>query len=289
MRRWIIIILLILFIANTVYGTSGFAITLGEATDANSAWKDSIMNYFKSHTDKDVKSATTKIITAAEVNSISKNVTGKTYSSDQVVSCAMVDLGYDQGIKIIVDKNKIKVVTAKMYANALKSSGIENGYVVVSSPVESSGEAALAGVLKSYEIAVGANIPEEAKKAAIEELYAETQIVNQTGQDPDKIAELFEKVKNETQAKNLQDAAQIKIIVLNIAASMNINLTDQQAQQIANAVANSQKAQSSLTEFKTQLQNVTKEMFQAGDIWTQIMNYLQWIVDYIKQLIYGQK
>ncbi|HEX3014391.1 MAG TPA: DUF1002 domain-containing protein, partial [Methanobacterium sp.] len=31
-----------------------------------------------------------------------------------------------------------------MYANALKSLGIQNGYVVVTSPVQASGESALA-------------------------------------------------------------------------------------------------------------------------------------------------
>src|SRR5664280_2991791 len=115
------------------------------------------------------------------------------YPSSQIFSCAMVDLSYNQGIDVVVDTSKITVVTPKMYANALKSTGINNGYVVVSSPVSASGEAALAGVLESYEIAVGTPIPDQAKKAATEELYTETQIVNQTGQNPDKIADLFSK------------------------------------------------------------------------------------------------
>jgi uncharacterized protein YpuA (DUF1002 family) len=42
--------------------------------------------------------------------------------------------------------------------------------------------------------------------------------------------------------------------VINIAATLNIDLTDDQAQQIADAVANSQKAQDSLTDFKNQLE-----------------------------------
>ena len=47
-----------------------------------------------------------------------------------------------------------------MYATALKSTGIESGYVVVTSPVSATGESALTGVMKSYEIAVGTPIPE---------------------------------------------------------------------------------------------------------------------------------
>lgn len=288
MKKIIAVVLLVLMTISPIYGASGFAVTIGVATNSNEAWKNSVMDYFQSHTDKNVNTATTKLVVASEVNKISQNITGRTYSSSQIYSCAMVDLNYSQGIKIIVDNSKIKVVTPKMYANALKSSGIENGYVVVTAPVQSSGEAALAGVLKSYEIAVGAKIPDSVKKAATEELYTETKIANQTGQDPDKIADLFEQVKNEVQKQNLQDPSQIKIIVINIAGNLNINISDSQAQQIADAIANSQKVQGDLSEFKSQLQNVTDQLTQANGILDQIMQYLQMAFDYIKNLISGQ-
>jgi uncharacterized protein YpuA (DUF1002 family) len=288
MKKLIVGCLLLLMALSPIYGASGFAVTLGETTYNNPQWKSSTLDYFQSHTDKNVSNATTKLITASEVNQIAKGITGRTYSSKQIFSSAMVDLSYNNGIKIIVDKSKIGVVTPKMYANALKSSGIENGYVVVTAPVQSSGEAALTGVLKSYEVAVGTPIPESAKKAATEELYTEDQIANQTGQNPDKIADLFEQVKNEVQKQNLQDPAQIKVIVINIANNMNINISDQQAQQIANTIANSQKVQGDLTVFKQQLQNVTNQVSQSGGILDQIMGYIQAAIDYIKGLIYGQ-
>jgi uncharacterized protein YpuA (DUF1002 family) len=280
--------LIILVVAlSPVYSAQGLAITYGEATYSNQALKDSMYSYFQSKSDKDLKDATSRVITASEVNSISKDITGKSYKSSQIVSCALVDLSYNQGIKIIVDTSKVKIVTSKMYATALKSSGIENGYVVVSSPTVASGESALAGVLKSYEIAVGTSIPPEAKKAATEELYVETQVVNQTGQNPDTIAELFDKTKTEVQKQNLQDPAQIKIIVINIANNMNINLSDQQAQQIADALANSQKAQGSLTEFKNQLQQATQQANDAQGILAQITAFLEGIFNYLQGL-FGQ-
>lgn len=288
MKKVIAGILLLLMAISPIYAASGFAVTFGETTYANSGWKDSMMSYFQSHTDKNVSSATQKVITASEVNDISKNITGRTYSSNQIFSCAMVDLSYSSGIKVIVDNSKINVVTPKMYANALKSLGINNGYVVVTAPVQSSGESALAGVLKSYEIAVGAPIPDSAKKAATQQLFTEEQIANQTGQNPDKIASLFEQAQNQVQSQNLQDPAQIKVIVINVANSMNINISDSQAQQIANTLANSQKVQGDLAGFKQQLQNVTNQSQQAQGILNQIMNYLQSAFDYIKGLIFGQ-
>ncbi len=285
MRRLLLMLIIIVVALSPVYSAQGLAITYGETTYSNQAYKDSMYNYFQSHSDKDLKDANYRVITASEVNAISKNITGRNYKSSQIFSCALVDLSYSQGIKIIVDTSKVKTVTSKMYATALKSSGIGNGYVVVSSPVVASGESALAGVLKSYEIAVGTPIPDEAKKAATEELYVETQLVNQTGQNPDTIADLFDKTKVEVQKQNLQDPAQIKIIVINIANNMNINLSDQQAQQIANAISNSQKAQGSLTEFKNQLQQATREAAPDQGILAQITAFLENLFNYLQGLL----
>ncbi len=275
MKKILIGIIVVLMALTPIYSASGFVITLGEATDANSAWKNSVMNYFKSNTDKNISNATTRVITASEVNLISQNISGTTYTASEIVSCAMVDLSYTPGIKVVVDKSKINLVTPKMYENALKSTGINNGYVVVTSPVSATGESALAGVLKSYEIAVGTPIPDNAKKAATQEIYTQSNIANQTNQSADQIAILFEKVQTEVQNKNITDTTQITNIVINVANSMNINLTDQQAQQIATSLSNAQQAQGSLTDFKNSLNNATQQASQSSGIINQILTYLQ--------------
>ena len=279
--------LLVLVLIAPIYAVSGFSITLGEATNNNAAYKNSMLSYFQSKTDKNITDANTKVITASEVNSVSKNVTGLVYPSSKIFSCAMVDLSYQNGIKVIVDKSKVTVVTPQMYANALQSSGIDRGYVVVSSPVPATGEAALAGVLKSYEIAVGTTIPEEAKKASTEELYLETQLVNQTGQNGDKVAQLFSDVKNQTQNQNLQNPDEIKVIVVNVANQMNINLSDNQTQQIADSVANSQKVRSNLTNFQDKLQGISQQVSNPGFI-DQVTSFLQEILNYVQGLVSGQ-
>jgi uncharacterized protein YpuA (DUF1002 family) len=289
MKKYLVGFIFVLMVLSPIYATTGFAITYGETTYANSNWKNSMDTYFQTKTTKNVSDATTKVVTASEVNAISSNITGKTYPSSQIYSCAMVDLSYNKGINVSVDTSKITVVTPKMYENALKSTGIDNGYVVVSSPVSATGEAALAGVLRSYEIAVGTPIPDQAKKAATQELYTETQIANQTGQNPDEISNLFSNVTDQIQAQNLTDPNQIVVIVNNVAATMNINLTQNQSQQIANSLADSQNAQASLTDFKKQLQSVSNQAAQSGGILDQIMSFLQGILNYISNLISGQK
>lgn len=289
MKKILVGLIFVLMVLSPIYGASGFAITYGETTYANSDWKNSMNSYFQSKTTKNISNATTKVVTASEVNAISSNITGRTYPSSQIYSCAMVDLSYNKGINISVDTSKITVVTPKMYENALKSTGINNGYVVVSSPVSASGEAALAGVLNSYEVAVGTPIPDQAKKAATEELYTETQIANQAGQNPDQISNLFSNVTDEIQAKNITDPNQIVVIVNNVAGNMNINLSTQQVQQIANSLADTQKAQSSLTDFKNQLQNVSNQASQSGGIIDQIISYIQSILNSLSNFISGQR
>jgi uncharacterized protein YpuA (DUF1002 family) len=284
MKKILIGILVVLMALSPIYSASGLVITLGEATAANSAWQNSVMNYFKSNTDKDLNNATTRIITASEVNLISQNISGKTYSASDIVSCAMVDLSYTPGIKVVVDQSKITLVTPKMYENALKSTGITNGYVVVTSPVSATGESALAGVLKSYEIAVGTSIPDNAKKAATQEIYTQSNIANETNQSADKIALLFEKVQTEVQNNNITNVTQIQNIVINVANTMNINLTDQQAQQIATSLSNAQQAQGSLTDFKNNLQNATQQASQSSGVINQIWTYIQSLFTYVQGL-----
>ncbi len=275
MKKILLGILVILMTLVPIYSASGLVITLGEATADNSVYKNTVINYFQSNSDKNMSDATTSVITASEVNLISENISGTTYTSNEIVSCALVDLSYSPGIDVVVDTSKITLVTPKMYENALKSTGITNGYVVVTSPVSATGESALAGVLKSYEVATGTTIPDDAKKAATQTIYTQSDIANQTNQSADTIADLFEKAQTEVQNQNLTNVTQIQTIVINVANDMNINLTDDQAQEIATSLSNAQQAQGSLGDFKSSLENATQEASQSSGILNQIWTYLQ--------------
>ncbi len=284
MKKILIGILVILMALAPIYSATGLVVTLGEGTNTNSAYKNAVMDYFNSNTDKNLDNSTVRVITASEVNSISQNISGTTYTPNQILSCAMVDLSYSPGIKIIVDKSKITLVTPKMYENALKSTGITDGYVVVTSPVSASGESALAGVMKAYEIAVGEEIPDEAKQAATQELYTQSNIANETNHTPDEIADLFERVQTDVQNQNITNINDIKVIVINVANQMNINITDQQADQIAGSLSNTQQAQGSLEQFKTSFQNATQQATESQGFLNQMWNYLDSFLSYVQGL-----
>ncbi len=288
MKKLIAGLILLLILISPLYAVSGFSITIGETTNNNPTYKNTMLNYFQSNTDLNISQANVTVITAAEVNNISKNVTGRVYGSNQIFSCALVDLSYSDGINVLVDQSKITVVTPQMYANALKSTGIDKGYVVVSSPVKATGESALAGVLKSYELAVGTELPPEAKEAATQEMLLETNLVNETNQSSDQISTMMSSIINQTQAQNIQDPAQIKVIVINVANEMNINLTENQTQEIANTIANSQQIQGNLTDFKQQLDGISQQVSQNTDLLNQILSFFQEIINYIQGLTSGQ-
>ena len=135
-------------------------ITYGETTYNNANYKSVVDDFFKQQAHVDVKSIDSKIITAGEVNKVASTITGKTYTSGQIFSSALVDLSEQGNIKVTVDKSKITTITADMYISALKSAGITHGHVYVTSPVSATGESALAGIMNAYEQVTDVEIPD---------------------------------------------------------------------------------------------------------------------------------
>lgn len=265
---------LLLFIS-FAYGASGLSIAIGEATYNNPEYKESMMDYFQSRTDKGIKDASIEVVRAHDVNRISEDVTGEIYNPDQIFSCAMVDLENDN-LTIIVDQDKIKKATPQMYANSLKSAGIEKGYIVVSSPLQSSGETALIGLFKCYETLVGAEIPDEVKKASLEEMYLQTRLVNETGESGDNIARLISEVKNRTES---DDTRKIKETVISTADKLDINLTSAQVEDISQVITDLQKVNRLTTNFKERLENKTHGAGLEDQLYAWLKNRYGYIIN----------
>ena len=152
---------------------SNVVITYGETTYANSNYKSVVDSFFKSQSNLDLNNVGSKIITADQVNQISSSITGKSYDSSQILSSALVNLNDNEKLQVSVDKSKITTITGDMYISALKSAGITKGHVYVTSPVEATGESALAGIMNSYEEVTDVKIPEKVKEAANDEIYTQ--------------------------------------------------------------------------------------------------------------------
>jgi uncharacterized protein YpuA (DUF1002 family) len=85
-------------------------------------------------------------------------------------SVKLQKLGKNKALEVnIVTPQNITKVTADMYRNAAATLGLEHAQITVASPVQVTGESALAGIYYSLE-KNGAKVPQESKNLAQEEL-----------------------------------------------------------------------------------------------------------------------
>jgi uncharacterized protein YpuA (DUF1002 family) len=261
---------------NSSTNSSSLVITYGETTYNNPTYKDTVNSYFKDKSGLDLSNANNTVITASDVNKVAQSISQRTYNSNQVLSCAMLDLSGNNDIQVDVDTSKITTVTPEMYKSALNSSGITKGHVYVTSPTVATGESALAGIMKSYETATGKQIPDTLKNSATKEIYTETSIVNQTGADPNKVADLVTQAKDQVSQQNVTDQNSITNIIINIASNNNINITQTQASDLASSISQSQQAQGQASDYQSQISNAinntdTQSLIQQ--IWNMIQSY----------------
>ena len=283
MRKITIAILALIVLAMIIpIGFSGevnsVVVTYGEATHANSAYKANVDNFFTNQAHVDLNNAESRIIYAGQVNQISADITGKTYSSNQILSSALLDLNDDDNLEVSVDTSKITTVTGDMYISALKSAGITKGHVYVTSPVPATGESALAGIMNSYEEATDVEIPDSVKEAAADEIYTEAQIVENSGVDADSLAKLVDDVKQEVLDDNITDHDTIVNIINNYVQVNNINITNSDIENLADSIEQVQNVQGDVNYYRGQISDI---MGNATDSGFSIDGILDWIKSFI--------
>lgn len=285
MRKITVAILALIVVAMIVpAGFSGEAnsvvITYGETTNANSNYKSIVDDFFKSQANVDLNGADSKIITADQVNKISTGITGKTYSSNQILSSALVDLNDNAKLQVSVDKSKITTVTGDMYISALKSAGITAGHVYVTSPVSATGESALAGIMNSYEEATNVEIPDNVKQAATDEIYTQAEIVNNSGVDAGSLSKLVDDVKEEVAKDNITDHNTIVNIINNHVQNNNINITNVDIENLADTIQQVQNVQGDVNYYKDKVSG-----FMGGNSTSGFS--LDGLLDWIKSFANG--
>ena len=230
-------------------------ITYGETTYNNANYKSVVDDFFKQQAHVDVTSIDSKIITAGEVNKVASTITGKTYTSGQIFSSALVDLSEQGNIKVTVDKSKITTITADMYISALKSAGITHGHVYVTSPVSATGESALAGIMNSYEAATDVKIPEKVKQAANDEIYTEAAIVEKDNVTPEDLTKVVDNVKDTVQKNNITDHKTIVNIINNYTVNNNIKLSNSSIENLATSIGGVQSVQGDVQNYSNKVTN----------------------------------
>ncbi|WP_292884769.1 DUF1002 domain-containing protein [Methanobrevibacter sp. UBA212] len=235
---------------------SNLVITYGESTYANSDYKSAVDAFFVNQANVDLKNVDSKIITADQVNKVSSGITGKSYSSDQIFSSAFLDLKDNDNLEVSVDKSKITTVTGNMYISALKSAGITSGHVYVTSPIQATGESALAGIMNAYEEATDVKIPDNVKEAANDEIYTQAEIVENSGVDAEKLSKLVDDVKQEVSGDNVTDHNTIVNIINNYVQNNNLNITNSDIENLADTIEQVQNVQGDVNHYKDQVGNL---------------------------------
>ena len=248
-----IVIIGILIPVGFAASQSQAVITYGETSYNNADYKNTVDNFFKTQSGIDLNNVESKIITASDVNKISSTITGKTYSSNQIYSSALVDLNDNDNLEVSVDKSKITTITGDMYISALKSAGITAGHVYVTSPVSATGESALAGIINSYEEATDVEIPDTVKEAANNEIYTQAEIVKNSDVDADDLSKLVDDVKKEVQENNVTDHNTIVNIINNYTTINNINISDSDIENLADSIEQIQNVQGDINSYQTEV------------------------------------
>lgn len=260
MRKTTVLVLALILVGMLIpagFSTdSNVVITYGETTYSNSDYKSFVDNFFVNQANVDINNVGVKTISANQVNQISGGITGKYYNSNQILSSALVDLNDNADLKVSVDKSKITTITGDMYISALKSAGITKGHVYVTSPVQATGESALAGIMNSYEEVTDVEIPNSVKEAANDEIYTEAEIVENSGVDANELADLVDQVKDEVSADNVTDHDTIVNIINNYVENNNINITNVDIENLADSIEQVQNVQGDVNYYKDQVGDI---------------------------------
>ncbi|WP_296784321.1 DUF1002 domain-containing protein [uncultured Methanobrevibacter sp.] len=275
------LILLGLLIPTGFATDSNLVITYGESTYANNGYKSVVDAFFVNQANVDLKNVDSKVITADQVNQVSSGITGKSYSSDQIFSSAFLDLNDNDNLEVSVDKSKITTITGNMYISALKSAGITSGHVYVTSPMEATGESALAGIMNAYEEATDVKIPETVKEAANDEIYTQAEIVENSGIDAEKLSKLVDDVKQEVSGDNVTDHNTIVNIINNYVQNNNINITNSDIENLADTIEQVQNVQGDVNYYKDQVSGLLNDGNSTGGF------SLDALFDWIKSLTNG--
>ena len=139
----------------------------------------------------------------------------------------------ESGSGLSVETHNISYCTISMYRNALLIAGVADAKVIVAAPSSISGTAALIGAVKAYEAYSGEPVTDEALEVATDELVLTGDLMDELNNlDPDQVSDMIAYLKQEIAERGLDDPEELENLVRQVAAEMEISLTDQQVSNI---------------------------------------------------------
>lgn len=193
----------------------------------------------------------------------------------------------EKGDGIDVTTKNITYCTEGMYENALTTAGIEDADVVVAGPFNITGTAALVGAMNAYEDMTGETISEESKDAATNELVVTSELANELA-DSEKAEQFLALIKEEVLSADIKDEEDINQVIEDCEEKMQIELTDEQRQQIAELMEKINGLDLDLDVLKQQASDIYDELSKLNinteGFFAKIQAALSQILEYLSNL-----
>ena len=193
----------------------------------------------------------------------------------------------DKGDGIDVTTKNITYCTEGMYQNALTTAGIEDADVVVAGPFNITGTAALVGAMNAYEDMTGDTISEESKDAATNELVVTSELAEELN-DSEKAEQFLALIKEEVLSADIKDQEDINEVIGNCEQKMQIELTEEQRQQIAELMEKINGLDLDLDVLKQQASDIYDELSKLNinteGFFAKVQAALSRILDYLSNL-----
>ena len=186
------------------------------------------------------------------------------------ISCVYVEL-LPEGSGMDVTTSNITWCTGEMYISALATAGITDARIIVASPFEVSGTAALTGVYKAYEDMTGKKLDDLAKLVSTQELTITGELANEIGgMDSTSIVNDLKLMLDETQ-KMTDD--EIRAEIIDIAGRYNVTLTNTQIQQLIDLCRSLEGLDAD--SLKARVEEVQGTLQKVSDAKTKVVGFVE--------------
>jgi uncharacterized protein YpuA (DUF1002 family) len=265
--------------------STGAAVKSGEAVislgkDLNENQKNQVLKYFQTKSNLDKVRYVT--VSNQEERKYLEGKIAESLIGTRAISCALVT-GASKGQGIDVQIHNINGVTPFMYANAAYTAGIEDVQIYVEAPFEVSGTAALTGIIKAFELASGKPLNETAKDTANQELAESAKLGEKIGQD--KAGKIIYEIKKQVVEKKITDPAEIRRIIIQVSADLNITLAEEDINRITVLMEKLNHVNINVSQLNEQLDKLQKGIQDVRNQTDQAQGFFQKLVNFINNLI----
>lgn len=182
----------------------------------------------------------------------------------------------------IVTADNITLVTSDMYANALLTAGVENALIEVASPVKVTGESALAGIYKAFDVS-GEALDEDRMDVANEEMNLTTDLTDK-GVSQEKVTELMTEIKKAISEQNPVSKEEVEEIVKEQLDKLEIELSDADRQLLIDLFEKMRDLNIDFDKVKEQLEDISNTIKEKLDDLNIDSGFFEKVANFFKDL-----